>query len=162
MRLCSPAALQTSEIRLLPADALLHQAGLHRHGGVEGRHRVADGGVVRRPRRGRNALVPNLAEVVAAPLDQMEGGIGRAGHGNDGQADAGGGAKGENTTHDNELLLGKVCPASAARNAGGGARRERMSRAFLECGETVIGSIFWRKKMAAGRCRRPRYVLRTG
>src|SRR5665213_3009498 len=73
----------------------------------EGRHRVADDAVVRRPRRDRNRLVPDLAESGVVPADQAIIGPCRAGGGKRGQGNGGGGAKHGNATHGVMAPVGK-------------------------------------------------------
>src|SRR6185312_8663695 len=68
--------------------AALHQAAFHRKRGIEAGDGPADDAVVRGEWLGRNALVPDLADAGAAPLDQMEGGLGGAGHGKGGGRNA--------------------------------------------------------------------------
>src|SRR5580692_5183857 len=83
------ASSNASEISLELADAALHQPAFHGKRGIEARDRLADDPVVGGERLGRNALVPDLADAGAAPLDQMEGGLGGAGHGKGRGRDAG-------------------------------------------------------------------------
>src|ERR1700694_5141799 len=85
------------------AGALLQHAVLDGKRIAEGRHRLAHGLVVRRERFCRNALVPDLADAGAFPADQVESGLGGAGRSKRGQAKAGRGAKGGNSTHDNDI-----------------------------------------------------------
>src|SRR5581483_8245830 len=120
MKLCSSAFFYARGKYSDLADAPLHQARLDGERAVEGLVRPADHLVVVRPRLGRDAFVPDLAQVVAAPLDQMEGGLGGADGCDGGQRDGGSCAKGSQTTHE-VSPVGKAMPARAAE----GVRRWR-------------------------------------
>src|ERR1700761_9246242 len=74
----------------------------------EGRHRVADDAVVRRERRGRDRLVPDLAETSVVPADQIVVGLRRRGGGERGEGNGSGGAEHGNAKHGEWLLLGNV------------------------------------------------------
>ncbi|OYU61167.1 MAG: hypothetical protein CFE30_16635 [Bradyrhizobium sp. PARBB1] len=93
----APRAIGECSVR---AGAVVQESGFVAERGVEGRQLFADDGEVRRPRRGRDALVPDLAEAGVLPADQMirigAGGAGRCKHGYGGGH---GGTGDRKTTH---------------------------------------------------------------
>src|SRR5258707_15381848 len=94
------AHLRKSAIVSERTGAVAQQAILEHQRVAEGRHFAADDDdVVRRPRQGRDALVPDLAEAGILPADQMERGLGGAGDGKSGKGNAGEGGKGGKKAH---------------------------------------------------------------
>jgi hypothetical protein len=76
------------------AGAVAQQAILESQRVAEGRHFAAyDHGVIPGIRRGRDALVPDLAEAGILPADQMIRGLRRARRGKCGESNAGDGAE---------------------------------------------------------------------
>src|SRR5690242_21899043 len=100
MKLRSSAFLHARAKKSELADAALHQTALDGKRCVEAADMLADGRVVGRPRLGGHAIVPDLADFGAAPLDHVEGGLSRA-DGCDGrQRDGGCSAKGSHSKHE--------------------------------------------------------------
>src|SRR6186713_794099 len=88
-------------IEFLPAAVAVLQRMVLQHERVEeGRNGRADTGVVGGPRRGRDALVPDLAEAAVLPADQMIAGFGRARGDEGGHGETHGCAQHGHTTHD--------------------------------------------------------------
>src|ERR1700754_559052 len=93
-------ALTRPPIEFLPVAVTgLQCTILQRERVEEGRHGRAGAMVAGRPRRGRNALVPDLAHAAVLPADQMIAGFGRARGGEGGSGKTGGSAQHGNTTH---------------------------------------------------------------
>src|SRR5277367_800668 len=82
------------------AVVLVHQPALDGDRPLVGRLAMGHDGVVCRPRRGREAVVPDLAEAGVRIADHMEGGGGcRARGGEGGDGDNGGSSKGADVMH---------------------------------------------------------------
>src|SRR5215831_13123166 len=94
MKLRSSAFLHARAKESELADAALHQPAFDGDSSVEAADTLADGGIVGRKGLGRHAFVPDLADLAAAPLDDMEGGLRRADACDGGQRDGGCGAEG--------------------------------------------------------------------
>ena len=107
----------------------------------EARHGRADDRLIVRPRRGRNALVPDLAEAGVRPADQMKRiGFRRRGSGKGGHGKHGCGAEQGNAAHENGSI-GKGCDACPQANSGGRrARRDGRPVMKLSIGGARGGS----------------------
>src|SRR6202012_5234303 len=82
----------------------------------EGRHGHADDRIIARPRRGRNVLVPDLAEAGIGPADQVKRiSLRRRGGGERGDGERSGGANEGNTAHGNGLLIAKMVMPSVLK-----------------------------------------------
>src|ERR1700719_169480 len=97
------------------AVALLSHLFLHSRRGGEGRNRLADDLVIRRPlqRLGRHLLIPDLADAGVIPADHIVAGLRGACEGKARDSDAGGGTESGSATH-GEPPVGNYCHSPAA------------------------------------------------
>jgi hypothetical protein len=105
-----------SERAMTPAQ----QHFLDRQRVAEGRQSVSDGRIIRRPRAGRKAVIPDLAKTGVMPADHVERGLGGADGGKRGDGKTGGGANNRNSTHDNRSCFenGGPSPQRYLRRSG--------------------------------------------